>query len=242
MLSFCLCRIAHVLTGGTEGFSEFSFPSCPPSLSFFFYHFFCQLFLLLYWCPLHAEQLLHHFRRLDFILLLLPHFSLPSSSIFKLLVSVKVPYQVSNICYCSLYWAKCIYSTSSGPLQFLFFCARSHSDSTSKHGMNCLPRLLRASPSNQLWLDHHNNKFVPEYMTPLHIVWSPFTTFNLQGNTYREFILLLNKLDAKICFTISLFHASTWFEHHVLIVRRSKLYYTASGIITPIGVMIPEAV
>ena len=48
----------------------------------------------------------------------------------------------------------------------------------------------------------------------------------------------------KICFTISLFHASTCFEHHVLIVRRSKLYFTASGIITPIpiGVMIPEAV
>ena len=36
----------------------------------------------------------------------------------------------------------------------------------------------------------------------------------------------------KICLTISLFHASTYFEHHVLIVRRSKLYYTASGIIT----------
>ena len=36
----------------------------------------------------------------------------------------------------------------------------------------------------------------------------------------------------KICFTISLFHASTCFEDHVLIVRRSKLYYTASGIIT----------
>ena len=34
---------------------------------------------------------------------------------------------------------------------------------------------------------------------------------------------------------MSLFHASTCFEHHVLIVRRSKLYYTASGIITPIG-------
>jgi len=46
----------------------------------------------------------------------------------------------------------------------------------------------------------------------------------------------------KICFTISLFHASTCFEHRVLIIRRSKLYYTASGIITPIGLMIPEAV
>ena len=39
----------------------------------------------------------------------------------------------------------------------------------------------------------------------------------------------------KICFTISLFHASTYFEDHVLIVRRSKVYYTASGIITPVG-------
>ena len=63
----------------------------------------------------------------------------------------------------------------------------------------------------------------------------------------------------KICFTVSLFHASTCFEQHVLIVRRSKFYYTASviitpidvgvmmyftasGIITPIGVVIPEAV
>ena len=39
----------------------------------------------------------------------------------------------------------------------------------------------------------------------------------------------------KICFIISLFHACTCFEHHVLIVRRSKLYYTVSGIITLIG-------
>ena len=39
----------------------------------------------------------------------------------------------------------------------------------------------------------------------------------------------------KLCCTISLFRASACFEHHVLIVRRSKLYYTASGIIKPIG-------
>ena len=39
----------------------------------------------------------------------------------------------------------------------------------------------------------------------------------------------------KICFAINLFHSSTCFEHHVLIVRRSKLYYTASGIIILIG-------
>ena len=49
------------------------------------------------------------------------------------------------------------------------------------------------------------------------------------------FILVINQLDAQnFCFT-SLFHASTCFEHHVLIIRRSKLYYAASGIITPIG-------
>jgi len=29
--------------------------------------------------------------------------------------------------------------------------------------------------------------------------------------------------------------SSTCFEHYVLIIRRSKLYYTASGIITPVG-------
>ena len=47
-------------------------------------------------------------------------------------------------------------------------------------------------------------------------------------------ILVINQLDAQnFCFTIRLFHASICFEHHVLItIRRSKLYYTASGNIT----------
>ena len=34
---------------------------------------------------------------------------------------------------------------------------------------------------------------------------------------------------------MSLLYASTCFEHYVLIIRTSKLYYTASGIITPVG-------
>ena len=56
------------------------------------------------------------------------------------------------------------------------------------------------------------------------------------------FILVIKQLDAKnVCFTINLFHASTCFEHHVLIIRRSKLYYTASGIITPIGISLFHA-
>jgi len=57
------------------------------------------------------------------------------------------------------------------------------------------------------------------------------------------FVSAINQNDAQnFCFIISLFYASTYFEHHVLIIRRPKLHYTASGIITPIGVMIPEAV
>jgi len=68
---------------------------------------------------------------------------------------------------------------------------------------------------------------------------------------HNIFILVINQLDAhSFCFTVSLFHASTCFEHHVLIIRRSNLYYTASGIITLArtrgghlqSVMIPEAV
>ena len=50
----------------------------------------------------------------------------------------------------------------------------------------------------------------------------------------KTIYLNINHLDA-LNFIMSLFHASTCFEHHVLIVRRAKLYYTVSGIITPIG-------
>jgi len=50
------------------------------------------------------------------------------------------------------------------------------------------------------------------------------------------FISVINQIDTQnFCFTVSLFHASTCFEHKVLIISGSKLHYTASGIITPIG-------
>ena len=52
----------------------------------------------------------------------------------------------------------------------------------------------------------------------------------------------LTNLMYKIFFTISFISCLYMFRAHVLIIRRSKLLYTASGIITPIGVMIPEAV
>jgi len=66
-------------------------------------------------------------------------------------------------------------------------------------------------------------------------------------------MFVINQLHAQILvFFLSLICASTCFEHYVLIIRGSKLYYTASGIITPLStcardghlqsVMIPDAV
>jgi len=50
------------------------------------------------------------------------------------------------------------------------------------------------------------------------------------------FILLINPLDAQNLFYNKFISCLYMFrEHHVLIVRRSKLYYTASGIIKAIG-------
>jgi len=61
-----------------------------------------------------------------------------------------------------------------------------------------------------------------------------YAAFISWETTLKVFILVIYQLDAQH-FTTSLFHASTCFEHHVLIIRKSKLYYTASGIITPIS-------
>jgi len=52
----------------------------------------------------------------------------------------------------------------------------------------------------------------------------------------------LTNLMHKICFTINFISSLYMFRAHVLIIGSSKLYYTVSGIITPIGVMIPDAV
>jgi len=46
----------------------------------------------------------------------------------------------------------------------------------------------------------------------------------------------------KICFTIGLISCLYMFRAHVLIIGWSNLYYTASGVITPIGVTMTEAV
>ena len=57
------------------------------------------------------------------------------------------------------------------------------------------------------------------------------------------FISVFNQLDAQnFCFRIGFISYLYMFRVRVLIIRRSKLHYTSSGIIKPIGVMIPEAV
>ena len=49
------------------------------------------------------------------------------------------------------------------------------------------------------------------------------------------FISVINQLDAQnFCFYNKFISCLYMFRAHVLIIRRSKLYYTASGIITPI--------
>jgi len=48
----------------------------------------------------------------------------------------------------------------------------------------------------------------------------------------------LTNLMHKICFTISFISCLYMFRAHVLIISSSKLHYTATGIITPIGVKI----
>jgi hypothetical protein len=45
----------------------------------------------------------------------------------------------------------------------------------------------------------------------------------------------LTNLMHKICFTISFISCLYMFRAHVLIIRRSKFHYTASGISTPVG-------
>ena len=49
------------------------------------------------------------------------------------------------------------------------------------------------------------------------------------------FILVINQLDAQNLFYNRVISCLYMFRAHVPIVRRSKLYYTASDIITPIG-------
>ena len=67
-------------------------------------------------------------------------------------------------------------------------------------------------------------------------VFDVITTLRMQYlNFGLIFILVINQLDAQNLFYNKFISCLYMFRAHVLIVRRSKLYYTASGIITPIG-------
>ena len=57
------------------------------------------------------------------------------------------------------------------------------------------------------------------------------------------FILAINQLDAQnVLFYNKFISCLYMFRAHTLVIRRSKLHYTASGIIIPIGMLIPEVV
>jgi len=82
--------------------------------------------------------------------------------------------------------------------------------------------------------------------------------FNVLLTLHLSIILAIEQLKAQIpVFLISLLYFFTFFEHYLLIIWRSNLYYTASGNVIlcrwssgahvckgrpPTGVMIPEAV
>jgi len=60
--------------------------------------------------------------------------------------------------------------------------------------------------------------------------------FDVLLTVHLSTILVTDQLNSQnSCFIISLLYSSTCFEHYVLIIRMSKLYYTANGIITPVG-------
>ena len=64
------------------------------------------------------------------------------------------------------------------------------------------------------------------------VVWM----FAVLLTVHLSIILVTDRLNAKnSCFIISLLYSSTCFEHCLFIIKRPKLYYTASGIITPVG-------
>ena len=61
-------------------------------------------------------------------------------------------------------------------------------------------------------------------------------TWHSKMSIYASYLSqYLTNLMHKICFTINFISCLYMFRAHVLIIRRSKLHYTASGIITPIG-------
>ena len=96
--------------------------------------------------------------------------------------------------------------------------------------------LMTASNNNCDWFRIYLNK--PHHMRSLLAINSSASNFDVLLTVHLSiFISVINQLDAQnFCFTISFISWLYMFRAHVLIIMRSKLHYTASGIITPIGV------
>jgi hypothetical protein len=67
---------------------------------------------------------------------------------------------------------------------------------------------------------------------PLHVSSTVCSSSGGQNCIIQHLVSSHSVGGTKSCFIISLLYASTCFEHYVLIIRRPKLYYTASGIAT----------
>jgi len=85
--------------------------------------------------------------------------------------------------------------------------------------LNCL---WRWNPASCPWPEYLNFKF-----TYVQISFDLLLTVHLS-----IFISIFNQINAQnVCFTISFISCLYMFRAHVLIITRSKLHYTASGII-----------
>ena len=140
-------------------------------------------------------------------------------------VPVKYSYTCTLLSACSvklyLYSPQCLYSTAipllpSVPVQYSY---------TSTPLSACTVQLYLYSPYGPYSL-YRASVPVQGCTLPL-LKTQPNFFFDVMLTVLhlRIFISVINQLDAQnFCFTLSLFHVSTCFEH-----------YTASGIITPIG-------
>jgi len=61
-----------------------------------------------------------------------------------------------------------------------------------------------------------------------------FKTFDVLLTMHLSLILVIDQLNAQNRVLLCLLYSSICFEHYALIIRRSKLYYTASGSIKPV--------
>jgi len=116
----------------------------------------------------------------------------------------------------------------------------------------CVTQKLRYFIFNRILSERHKIYFLTSQRTQsfciintdLLIMFRKRFAFYSENHTkYMSKLFLsqyLTNLVHKMFYTISFISCLYMFRSQALIIRRSKLHYTASGIITPIGVMISE--